>query len=181
MIGGSPLTVFQDAASTWRWDATTGAWSQPEGNEAEGAGAWEEVSATETELVAVRSCTTNPAVTVFPHRWNMVGNPCDRPVDLPGDARALLWNGSGYTVSQSIPVGMAAWVLPGSPSLVLTPGWGTFPDQPIPHVPGPKEGDAYARTNRPFPQGAGADQSARYRLHCSFQLLTLATSLDMLL
>jgi hypothetical protein len=51
----------------------------------------------------------------------MVGNPCSVQVSVSPGTRILLWTGASYLVGQSIPAGMAAWVLPNASSLSLSP------------------------------------------------------------
>jgi hypothetical protein len=123
MIGGSPLSLWADATVSWIWDAATGVWRHPTGAEPPGAGAWENLGAASGEQLTVQLCSSGVAVSVpvQPHRWNMVGNPCNKTVQLPPDTRALLWNGATYVLSQTVPAGHAAWVLPTSSLLTLTP------------------------------------------------------------
>jgi hypothetical protein len=122
LIGGSPLTVFADATVSWSWSAATGTWTHPTGTEPAGTGAWENVPTAGPRNVSIQSCTVGTPISlpVVPHRWNLIGNPCGKAVQLPSDARALLWTGT-YTLSQTIAAGTAAWVLPNTTPLNLTP------------------------------------------------------------
>jgi photosystem II stability/assembly factor-like uncharacterized protein len=121
LVGGSSVTKWPDATSAWSYDASHAQWSVPSGSSTLGAGAWEFLSGTfaTSHAVSVQSCSV--AISVVPHRWNMVGNPCNRTVFLPPGARALLYNplAQAYTLTTFIPQGMGAWVMPAGNSLNL--------------------------------------------------------------
>jgi hypothetical protein len=127
LIGGTPVTVYPDATSAWSWNATSGQWSSmSQGAQPSlplGEGTWEELRGGTSEQVQVEGCTASVAISVFPHRWNMVGNPCNVPVTLPAGSRALGWTPSSqsYQPITQLPAGGAAWVVPPSSVLSLTP------------------------------------------------------------
>ncbi|GAC1638418.1 MAG: hypothetical protein NVS4B2_27500 [Chloroflexota bacterium] len=61
-------------------------------------------------------------VPVTAHRWNLVGNPCNRSVTLPSTAQAFWWDPTAnhYLLVTSINPGAAAWVKPDSATLTLS-------------------------------------------------------------
>jgi hypothetical protein len=122
LVGGSPWTTWGDADTSLAWDAFRGHWYAPTSTVPVGTGAWEHVgpTAAASHSVSVQTCASPVTVTVQPHRWNIVGNPCNRAVNVPAGSRALLYQGGRYVVSTSIPEGLAAWVLPASGNLQLT-------------------------------------------------------------
>ena len=121
LVGGSPLTLWSDSLVNWSWNAATGTWSHPTGTEPAGTGTWEEVSAAGPRTVTTQACPSPVTVPVVAHRWNMVGNPCNRSVSLPSTAQALWWNPTtkAYVPVTSINPGAAAWVKPASSALTM--------------------------------------------------------------
>lgn len=123
LVGGSPLTLWTSSQVNWSWNAFTGQWYHPTGNEAAGAGTWEYVPAGGPRGVLVSPCSGSLSVPVVPHRWNLVGNPCSQPVVLPPGTRALWWDPAArsYAPITAIPAGLAAWVNPSLNPISLTP------------------------------------------------------------
>jgi hypothetical protein len=120
LVGGD-LSLWPDSVVNWSWNAFTGEWYHPTGSELAGTGAWEDLSRATPEQVTVVPCSGPIGLPVVPHRWNIVGNPCASAGTLPPGTRALLWTGRNYAPSSTIPVGAAAWVMPASSPLTLTP------------------------------------------------------------
>jgi hypothetical protein len=126
LVGGSPLTVWSgpEFQAAWSWNALSGQWTSltsASPPQPQGSGAWEEVSGSSTETVTAQVCSAPVSVVVMPHRWNMVGNPCNTVVQLPAGTHAVSWNGTGYDLTSSIGIGAAAWVVPASGALTLSP------------------------------------------------------------
>ncbi|GAC1472041.1 MAG: hypothetical protein PVSMB7_24350 [Chloroflexota bacterium] len=128
MVGGSPLTLWSDATTTWSFTAATPAWYHPTGTEPAGTGAWESVPSAGPRTVTVQVCSGALSVPVVPHRWNLVGNPCSLRVTLPATARAYIWDTTAgrYVLVSSIGPGAAAWVKPDTSILTLTPTTSTL-------------------------------------------------------
>jgi hypothetical protein len=123
LIGGSPLSLWPGATNVFSWNALTGQWFTPTGNEPPGTGAWEFVASQATNTITVQRCARSITLTVQVRRWNMVGNPCDATVTLPTGTRVLLWDSTHqrYLPATTIPPGEGAWILPLAGPLPLTP------------------------------------------------------------
>ncbi|GAC1526159.1 MAG: SBBP repeat-containing protein [Chloroflexota bacterium] len=122
MVGGSPLTLWNDSQSKWSFNAATPAWYRPTGSETAGTGAWEYVTTAGSRTVTTVTCNAPVTVPVTAHRWNLVGNPCNRSVTLPSTAQAFWWDPTAnhYVLVTSINPGAAAWVKPDSATLTLS-------------------------------------------------------------